>query len=352
MRWRALSPCRTSLVVMPPVLDTLTNAKKAPPWRLIVVSAVAILLAAVTLGLLAREWGTPVLYAGYITLMFLAPAVRVLPVRGLVLGGLWAMLICVVSVLVAPHGPWALLGIIVATALVQGLFAVNGKAGVNRSPASVVGFAAFADTGGWDEVWQPMVGVVVGVAVVLAIALALAANRGPDGRHLDAEPAPLASRLYYGGGLACGSAILTVLFTLAGWGGLSYALLIFCLIYAFDSDKVLHNSLVRVVGAVVGVVASVLLSWLLPQPALIVLFVVCAVIALASLLDHHEFWYVVFLIATVVHLAEVTGKGALSSGLEHILGVIVAAAVAVVLYWVATPLHERLVHDPRYAAKA
>ncbi len=337
---------------MPPASVTLTNAKKPPPWRLIVVSAVAILIAAVTLGLLARAWGTPVLYAGYITLMFLAPAVRVLPVRDLVLAGLWALLICVVSVQVGPHGPWALLGIIVVTALVQGLFAVNGKAGLNRSPASVVGFAAFADTGDWNEVWQPVIGVAVGVAVVLAIALALASSRGADRRRLDAEPAPLASRLYYGVGLACGSAVLTVVFTLAGWGGLSYALLIFCLIYAFDSDKVLHNSWVRVVGALIGVVASVLLSWLLPQPALIALFVVCAVIALACLLDHHEFWYVVFLIATVVHLAEFTGKGALNSGVEHILGVLVAAAVAVALYWIATPLHERLLHHPRAASKS
>lgn len=333
--------------------STLANAKKAPPWRLIVIAGLSVLVAAAVLGLLAKQWGTPVLYAGYITLMFLAPAVRTLRVKQLLLAALWALLICFVSVLVGTDGPWVLLAVIVVTALVQGLFAVNGKAGLNRSPASAVGFAAFADTGAWNEVWEPMVGVAVGAAVVLVIAIALSRSAGPDDRGLDTAPAPLAERLYYGVGLAIGCAVLTTVFTLADWGGLSYALLIFCLIYAFDSGSVLHNSLVRVVGAGIGVGSSVLLSAILPQPALIAVFVLCAVIALACLFDHHEFWFVVFLVATVVHMAEITGKGAANSGLEHILGVLLAAAVAVLLHWVATPLHHRLLgNTPAASAPA
>lgn len=329
---------------------TLANAKKPPPKRLLLIAGVAVLIAAAILGLLARAWGTPVLYAGYIALMFLAPAVRTLRVGQLLLASLWAMLICAVSILIGTYGPWVMLAVIVATAMVQGLFALNGKAGLNRSPASVVGFAAFADTGSLAEVWQPLVGVVVGAVVVLVIAIAVDRSSGPDDRELDTKPAPLVDRLYYGGGLAIGSAVLTAVFTLADWTGLSYALLIFCLIYAFDSGKVLHNSLVRVVGATLGVGSSVLLSAILPQPALVVVFVLCAVIALACLLDHHEFWYVVFLVATVVHMAEITGKGAASSGLEHILGVILAAAVAVLLHWIATPLHDRWLGHSRIRA--
>lgn len=325
--------------------NTLANAKKAPPWRLVAISGGAIVIAAVILGLLAKQWGTPVAYAGYIALMFLAPAVRTLRLAELVLAALWAALICFVSVLIGTDGPWVMLGVVVATALIQGLFAVNGKAGLNRSPASVVGFAAFADTGAWDEVWKPLIGVAVGGVVVLVIALAIARYGGSDKRDLDTAPAPLAERLYYGVGLAVGCAALTTVFTVAHWGGLSYALMIFCLIYAFDSGKVLHNSLVRVLGAALGVGASVLVSAILPQTALIVVFALCGIVALACLLDHHEFWYIVFLVATVVHMAEITGKGAANSGLEHILGVVLAAAVAVLLHWVATPLHHRLLGD-------
>ena len=334
-------------MIMPDSTSTLANARKTPPWRLIVIAAGATLIAAAILGLLSRQWGTPVLNAGYITLMFLAPAVRTLSTRELSLAAGWALLICFVSVLVGTHGPWVLLVVIVSTALVQGLFAVNGKAGLNRSPASAVGFAAFADTGEWDEVCQPMVGVAVGAAVVLVIAVAVSRTASRDSRRVDTTPAPLAERLYYGIGLAVGCAVLTVVFTLADWGGLSYALLVFCLIYAFDSGTVLYNSLLRVVGAGLGVGSSVLLSAVLPHTALIVVFAMSAIMALACLLDDHEFWFVVFLVATVVHMAEITGKGAAHAGLEHILDVVLAAAVAVLLHQIATPLHNRLLGRPR-----
>ena len=314
--------------------------------RLAVLSAITVLVAGAILFGLSKWWGGPVLSAGYIGLMFLAPAIRTLDLRGMLAATAWAMLICFVGVLIGTHGPWVQLVGVVLTALGQGLFVVSGSAGLNRSPASLIGFAKFAETGDMGEVWQPLVGLAIGAAAVIVLGIvAFGSNRKR------AKAAPLSERLYYGFGLAIGSAVLTLIWTLSGWGGLGYALLVFCLIYAFDSGKVLHNSTIRVAGALVGVVTSVLVSWLLPTPAVVAAFVLCGILALASLLNKQEFWYIVFLVAAVVHLAEITpGKSAFDSGVEHVLGVVLAAAVAVLLHALAVPLHDRILKPAVEAA--
>lgn len=317
------------------------SAPAQPSFRkLLLLTAVCVLVAGGILFGLSRLWGTPVLSAGYIGLMFLAPAVRILDLRRMLAATVWAMGILVVGILIGTQGPWVQLAGIVATALGQGLFAVAGSAGLNRSPASLVGFAKFAETGSLAEVWQPLIGLAIGAAAVIILGVVAFGS----GRK-KTRAAPLSERLYYGIGLAIGSALLTVIWTAGGWGGLGYALLVFCLIYAFDSGKVVHNSAIRVAGALLGVVSSVLLSWLLsPWPAAVIAaFVICGILALTSLLNKQDFWYVVFLVAAVVHLAEITpGKSAFDSGVEHILGVLAAAAVAVLLHFVAVPLHDRL----------
>ncbi len=318
--------------------------------RLLLLSAICVLVAGGLLFWLSRMWGTPVLSAGYIALMFLAPAIRILDLRGMLAATGWAMVILVAGVLIGPYGPWVQLGGVVVTALGQGLFVVAGSAGLNRSPASLVGFAKFAETGSFAEVWQPLIGLSIGAAAIIVLGLIAF---GSDKKKVKA--APLSERLFYGGGLAIGSAVLTVIWTVAGLGGLGYALLVFCLIYTYDSGKVIHNSTIRVFGAVLGVVTSVLISWLLSswQPALIAVFVICGILALASLLNKQEFWFVVFLVAAVVHLAEITpGKSAFDSGVEHILGVVGAAAVAVLLHFAAVPLHDKFLKPALAAARS
>ncbi|UQE75342.1 FUSC family protein [Gordonia sp. PP30] len=324
------------------------QARDEPSFkRLLLLSAICVLVAGGLLFWLSRMWGTPVLSAGYIGLMFLAPAVRILNLKGMVAATGWAMAILVLGVLIGTFGPWVQLGGVVLTALGQGLFVVSGSAGLNRSPASLVGFSKFAETGSPAEVWQPLIGLSIGAAAIIILGL-IAFGSGKK----TVKAAPLSERLFYGGGLAIGSAVLTVIWTVAGLGGLGYALLVFCLVYAFDSGKVIHNSRIRVFGAILGVVTSVLVSWLLSswQPALIAVFMICGILALASLLNKQEFWFVVFLVAAVVHLAEITpGKSAWDSGVEHIFGVLGAAAVAVALHCVAVPLHNRIL-KPAIAA--
>ncbi|MGB6247207.1 FUSC family protein [Gordonia sp. (in: high G+C Gram-positive bacteria)] len=308
-------------------------------WWLVALSTLTVLVAGAVLVGLSRWWGGPVVAAGYIALMFLAPAVRTLGLVDMIKATAWALVVCAGGVLIGAHGPWVLLVGVAVTALVQGLFVVGGSAGLNRSSASLVGFAAFAETSSVDELWQPLVGVLVGATAVTVLGIVAF---GSSTKHN--VPAPLAERLYYGVGLAAGSAVLTVLWTVFGWGGLGYALLVFCLIYAFDSGKVLHNSAIRVAGAALGVGVSVLAALILPTPLMIAAFVVCGILTLANLLSHHEFWYVVFMVAAVVHLAEVRpGGSAIDSGTEHIVGVIVAAIVAVALHAVTVPLHRLVI---------
>ncbi|MFT4087011.1 MAG: hypothetical protein QM658_07605 [Gordonia sp. (in: high G+C Gram-positive bacteria)] len=321
-----------------------------PGFRtLMLYSAVCVLVAGGALYGLSKLWGSPVLSAGYIGLMFLAPAIRILNFKGMLAATGWAMVILILGVLIGQHGPWVQLGGVVATALGQGMFVVSGSAGLNRSPASLVGFSKFAETGTLADVWQPLIGLAIGATAIIVLGLVAFGSKKKV-----AAPAPLSERLFYGVGLAIGSALLTVVWTFAGWGGLGYALLVFCLIYTYDSGQVIHNSTIRVFGALLGVVSSVLLSWLLsPWPAvLITLFVICGILALASLLNKQEFWFVVFLVAAVVHLAEITpGKSAFDSGVEHVLGVVGAAVVAVLLHFVAVPLHDKLL-KPALAARA
>ena len=306
--------------------------------KLLAPTAIILLVTGAILYGLSKWWGSEVLSAGYIGVMFLAPAVRVLSLRGMVYATGWAAVILTAGVLIGGHGPWAQLGGIVATAIGQGMFVVNGGAGLSRSPASFLGFSKFADSGGFSDLWQPLVGLLIAaVAVSVLGAIAFGSSR----KHPMREP--LSERIYYGVGLAVGCSALTAIWAATGWGALSYALLVFCLIYAYDAGKVVHNSGVRVAGAMLGIGSAVLVSWLLPTPGVIVAFVVCGILAVANVLTGHHFWYVVFLVAAVVHLADVKpGASAAVSAEEHIIGVVVAAAVAVALHWAAVPLHDRV----------
>ena len=128
-----------------------------------------------------------------------------------------------------------------------------------------------------------------------------------------------------------------------GVGALSYALLVFCLIYAYDARKGRPqlrgpcrrcNAGHRVGGARIVAAAD---------SGVIVAFVVCGILAVANVLTGHHFGTSCSWWRRWVHLADVKpGASAAVSAEEHIIGVVVAAAVAVALHWAAVPLHDRV----------
>ena len=152
----------------------------------------------------------------------------------------------------------------------------------SRSPANFLGFSKFADSGGFSDLWQPLVGpLIAAVAVSVLGAIAFGSSR----KH------PM--RAVVGAHLSRGRAGCPVFGADSdlgrnGVGALSYALLVFCLIYAYDAGRSSTtrgpcrrcNAGHRVGGARIVAAAD---------SGVIVAFVVCGILAVANVLTGHHF---------------------------------------------------------------
>ncbi|MFT3898838.1 MAG: hypothetical protein QM728_01145 [Gordonia sp. (in: high G+C Gram-positive bacteria)] len=305
--------------------------------RMLVLTAVVLVLTVAVLYGLSRWWGPQVLSAGIISILTLAPTVTVLNLRGVLWATGWVAVVCVAAILV-PATKWFILAGVLVSSLSQGFFVGGGVAGLNRTPASFLGFANFSrENGTLADVWQPLVGVLIGALGVIILGIvAFGAQR----KKVDIPP--MYERLLYGGGLALGSLILAAVWYFADWPHLVYPLLAFCIIFAFDSGQVLRNSALRVGGGITGVTFAVLASMFLPNPVIVALMAVSAIVAIALMLLGRQFWFVAFLIATIVLKASLSGEAALVSAKQHITGIVAAALVAVLLHFLAEPIHRRL----------
>ena len=172
----------------------------APSFRkLLAPTAITLLLTGAILYGLSKWWGAPVLSAGYIGVMFLAPAIRVLSLRGMVYATAWASVILCAGCSSAGTGPGRSSAASSRRPSVRACSSSMVGRGLSRSPASFLGFNKFADSGGFSDLWQPLVGLLIAaVAVSVLGAIAFGSSR----KHPMREP--LSERIYYGSGWLSG----------------------------------------------------------------------------------------------------------------------------------------------------
>ena len=278
--------------------------------------------------------------AAIVAVLFLMPAITNLGFGQVVLSGLWAMAVAVTGLIVGPDSVEVLLLAVVVTALIQGFFATeSGNAGVNRGPAALVAFAAFVrpDADGRHiELWRPILGSALGVVITLCIAIAVF---GVQKKRI--HLAPLSERLFYGLGLASGCLILAGLWEAFGWTTLVPPLVVFCIIYTFDPQRVARTALYRTAGAFAGVAVAWLLATLLPVPVLVAVYFAFFLLSTAMMLMGHQIMYVTFVVSSVVLATAVAGGDYIAVGRIQLLAVVMATAVALLLHIVSVSLHDQ-----------
>ncbi|MFT3716282.1 MAG: FUSC family protein [Gordonia sp. (in: high G+C Gram-positive bacteria)] len=307
--------------------------------RIFLTMAAAFVVGVLIIGGIFLVLGGVAANAALIAVLFLMPAVTNLGFRQVVISGLWAVLVALTGLLIGDDNVPLLLVAVVITALIQGFFATEtGISGVNRGPAALVSFTAFVrpdDLGHHLDLWRPVVGALLGVVISLTVAIVVF---GVDHRRV--RLAPLNDRIFYGLGLAAGCLIIAGVWEAFGWTKLVPPLVVFCVIYTFDPDRVARTALRRALGAFAGVGAAWVLATLFPVPVLMVLFVVVFFLSTLMMMTGHQILYVTFVVGYLVLLAAVDGGDYIVVGRIQLIAVVVATVVALTLHVIAAAVHD------------
>jgi len=311
-----------------------------PASKDLTTSAGIIIFASVILGSMALLWGLHVAAAGYIAMLFLSPTLGKLPLKHMGYSLLWLLGLSVLGLVVAPLGELALLGTVVFAAVMQGFFVFGTGTLLNRSPTTVVALSLTHH----DLIWQPFLGVLVGGAVVVAVgALAF---RNPKIQQV----APLSTRLTYGGYLAIGAAVITLIWQTLDLDYLAWALILFCLMFTFERHDVIKQLRLRAGGALTGAVIALCLALVLPRNALIVVAIAFAILEIAYLAENQIFLRMVFLTGLLLFISVIMSTTDPQHEVLHRVYAIVAPTiVALLLHFLVDKLRV-LLRDTKLAS--
>ncbi|ALU73681.1 hypothetical protein H351_30230 (plasmid) [Rhodococcus erythropolis R138] len=302
----------------------------------VMTAAGLVLTAVIVIGSIAFVGGPHFANAAYLGMMFLVPAIRRLSRRQQLLAALWASAVSFLGVQMAGSDRWLILVVLIGVCLVQGAFASGSVAAISGSPVNFVVFSGFEPG---SSPWQAAAGTLLGSLLVVAAAYIA---RLPPTRHA----LPARQAFEYGVLLALGCVVIVGVMDLLDLPRVTWALLAFCLIFVPDPHEHPGQISERILGTAIGAVAVTALASFLPTPLVVVLLLVCAILTLAYLEDDKRLLYISLLTPTVILMASLSGSSrVVDLGAQRVVAVLVAGAVAVVLYFVLGNYHKWLHRD-------
>ena len=301
--------------------------------KAVMTAAGLVLTAVIVIGSIALVGGPHFANAAYLGMMFLVPAIRRLPRRQQLLAALWASGISFLGVQMAGSDRWLILLVLIGVCLAQGVFWTGSVAVISGSPVNFVVFSGF-DPG--SSPWQAAVGT--GLGSLLVVVAAYIARLTPTHRAL-----PARHIFEYGVLLALGCVMIVGFMDWFDLPRVTWALLAFCLIFVPDPHEHPGQISERILGTAIGAAAVTALASFLPTPLVVVLLLVCAILTLAYLEEDKRLLYISLLTPTVILMASLTGSSrVVDLGAQRVIAVLIAGAVAVVLYFVLRNYHKWL----------
>ena len=292
-------------------------------WRLsgrqILFALALVAVAAVILGASQFLIGPNTATSGYLTILFLLAVVRAGSWRTRVTSAVWALAVALVGFGVGSLGLVATLVSLVAVSLVQALVTVGETALLTRSPVNLLAFASLSQSGA--EVWQVVLGSTIGAAVILAFG---ALARQTPAAAMD--PRSVRERAGYGIATAIGSVLIVVGGEAVGFPYVGWALLSFCIMLSFDTDKRAARGYGRMVGSAIGALLSVGIA-ALPAPVPTVAAVLSLVVCVAYINAGNYGLFMLFLTPAIL-LTTASEYSLLTLGVYRLEAVLVATVLA------------------------
>ncbi|MFE6996364.1 FUSC family protein [Microbacterium sp. NPDC057659] len=302
--------------------------------RLLLLSAVAVVVAIIPVGaawLLAGALAAQALYLG---IVLTSAVVRSLPLGMQAASAVWFAAVSAAGVLIGPR-PVPLLIAVVLCCLAQAPITRMDARAVAVAPAILVFYALIPPAG--SSAWTVAVATLIGAAFMIGVARL--AKIVPVAQPLDTTRAMVHSVL-----LAIGCAVLLLLGPALGMGRINWGLLAFCLVFVPGRGST-AEALRYAAATAAGAVAAVLIGLLTPPWLVLIAVFAGAVLTVAYSLQRRATFAIAFIAGTVILLGTlVPGADATLLGAQRLTSALLAVAIAIVLMAVADPAERMLAH--------